>query len=285
MPLAVINARMSDRSFRAWRAFSPVARAILRRVDLFLAQTTGDAERLRLLGAERVEVSGNLKFDVPPPPADRTILEEMRRGIGDRPVLVAASTHPGEEAAILEAHLQVSLSGRRLLTILAPRHPARGDALAAEIAAAGLSLRRRSNDERIDGSTDIFLADTIGEMGLWYRIADLAFLGGSMVPRGGQNPIEPAKLHVPILHGVHVANFRDVYEALAAAGAVKLVNDGASLAECITLLMDDEAERARLAREAHACIERFSGALERTLDALEPYVASVCSGHEIAART
>jgi 3-deoxy-D-manno-octulosonic-acid transferase len=276
---------MSERSFRTWRAFSPVARAILQRVDLFLAQTPGDAERLRQLGAERVTVSGNLKFDVPPPSADGTVLEEMRRAIGDRPVFVAASTHPGEEAAVIEAHSQVSRSGRRLLTILAPRHPLRGDALAAEIAAAGLSVRRRSKAERIDMDTEIFLADTIGEMGLWYRLADLAFLGGSIVRRGGQNPIEPAKLQVPILHGKHVGNFRDIYDALATCHAAKRVDDGASLAESVKLLIDDEAERARLRREAEACIERFSGALERTLDALEPYVASVCSGYETSART
>jgi 3-deoxy-D-manno-octulosonic-acid transferase len=158
MPLALVNARMSERSARHWRYVAPFARAVLGRVDLCLAQTTTDSERLRALGASNVVVCGNLKFDAPPPPADTALVARMRAEIGEGFVLVAASTHAGEEAAILQAHREITRRGRPLLTILAPRHPQRGDELAAEIEAAGFSLRRRSRGEPIGAATDIYLA-------------------------------------------------------------------------------------------------------------------------------
>jgi 3-deoxy-D-manno-octulosonic-acid transferase len=199
----------------------------------------------------------------------------MRQDIGGRPVFVAASTHPGEEGAILAAHAAVRNSGRQLLTILAPRHPERGEALAAEIAAAGLRFARRSAGEPIGRDTEVYLADTIGEMGLWYRLADAAFLGGSIVARGGQNPIEPVKLGVPVLHGGHVENFRVVYDALAAADAVSVAGDAAALAAVVMRLTDEPQERLRMAERASACIAPFSGALDRTLDHLRPYLAQL----------
>ena len=174
-------------------------------------------------------MSGNLKFDVPPPPADEAALAALRQQIGGRPTLVAASTHPGEEAGIIMAHQNLRQAGTRILTILAPRHPERGDAVAELVRQAGLMVGRRSRGDRIREETEIYLGDTIGEMGLWYRLADVAFLGGSMVPRGGQNPIEPAKLMVPIVHGRHVSNFREVYDALAVADAVTAVGEANDL--------------------------------------------------------
>jgi 3-deoxy-D-manno-octulosonic-acid transferase len=284
VPLVVVNARMSERSFRGWRALAPLARTLLGSVSLTLPQSLADAERLRALGAGNVVVCGNLKFDAPPPPADVAVLAELEAAIGDRPVLLAASTHAGEEAAIIAAHVELRRSGMRLLTILAPRHPGRGEELEAEAAAAGLKVARRSRGAPVAPDSDIYLADTIGEMGLWYRLADVAFLGGSMVPHGGQNPIEPAKLRVPVLHGEHVGNFRDVYAALAEAKAVITVTDGPSLAAAARLLLEDRRERERLAREAFACVERFTGALERTLGALEPYVAPLSRDDAVASR-
>ena len=284
LPLVVVNARMSERSFRSWRTFTPLARAVLGRAGLYLAQTAADAERLRALGANRVVVSGNLKFDVPPPPADAATLTILRQQIAGRPTFVAASTHPGEEAAVIIAHREVIRDGTRLLTVLAPRHPDRGDAIAAQIAGAGLSVGRRSRHEPIADNVDVYLADSIGEMGLWYRLADVAFLGGSMVARGGQNPIEPAKLMVPIVHGSHIRNFRDVYDALDAAKAAVKVNDASALGATIKSLIENRSERERIARNAHSCIEQFSGALGRTLDALEPYFAPLCHADEATSR-
>jgi 3-deoxy-D-manno-octulosonic-acid transferase len=275
VPTIVVNARMSDRSFRRWRRLKPLASAILSKVELFIAQSSNDAIRLRELADARVITCGNLKFDVPPPQADEARLTTLRRDIGERRVLLAASTHPGEEAAIITAHLELARAGFRLLTTIAPRHPHRGHALMAEIAATPLSARCRSAGEEIPADTDIFIVDRIGEMGFWYRLADLAFLGGSLVAHGGQNPIEAAKLGVPILHGPHVGNFRDVYGALSKAGAAQLVHDGPSLAAAARALLQNPAERERMAREAHACVDRSTGALERTLEALEPYLAAL----------
>lgn len=273
LPLAVFNARMSERSFRSWQRFAPLAQAVLSRAELFLAQTPADAERLRALGAERVVVSGNMKFDVPPPAADSAIVEAMRGKVGGRTVFVAASTHPGEEAAVVAAHRELSTSGARLLTIIAPRHRERGDEVATLVQSAGLSLGRRSHGNEIGEGTDVYLADTIGEMGLWYRLADIAFLGGSMVPHGGQNPIEPAKLGIAIIHGSHVGNFRDVYDALDAANAAATVSDAADLAATVERLIETPGERERLSRGARACLQKFTGALDRTVDALGPYLA------------
>ena len=284
LPLTVVNARMSERSFRSWHAFAPFARTVLRHADLFLAQTPADAERLRTLGADRVTVCGNLKFDVPPPFADPEVLTRMRRAIGGRPVLVAASTHAGEEEAILAAHRQITQEGARLLTIVAPRHRERGEAIAALVLAEGLPLGLRSRGDALGERTSVFLADTIGEMGLWYGLADIAFLGGSIVPHGGQNPIEPAKLGVPIMHGAHLGNFREIYDALIEANASLMVNDASALAQAVKSLIERPDERQRLASAALACVERFTGALERTLDALEPYLAPLCYRNEAPAR-
>jgi 3-deoxy-D-manno-octulosonic-acid transferase len=284
VPLVVVNARMSERSFRTWRTAPALAQAVLGRADLWLAQSDADAARLLALGAERAVVSGNLKFDAPPPPADEAAVAALRGETGGRPVFVAASTHPGEEEAVIAAHRKLAAVRPSPLTILAPRHPERGPALATEIAAAGLQVSRRSQGEALTCETDIYLADTIGEMGLWYRLGDLAFLGGSLVSRGGQNPIEAAKLGTPVLHGPHVGNFREVYQALAEAKAVKAVQDEGSLMSAAESLISDEAERARLASAARACVARFTGALERTLDALAPYLAKLGASNAAPSR-
>jgi 3-deoxy-D-manno-octulosonic-acid transferase len=273
---------MSERSFRSWHALRPVARALMACIDLCLAQSLTDAQRLRGLGVSRVVVCGNLKFDVPPLPADAAAVELLRRQIGDRPVFLAASTHPGEEAPAIATHREIVRSNARLLTIVAPRHPERGEALAAEVAAAGLKAARRSRGDSIADETHVYVADTIGEMGLWYRLADVAFLGGSLVAHGGQNPIEPAMLGVPVLHGEHVWNFRDVYASFGEAKATVRVRDGAELAAAVRRLFEDAHERERLAREAHACVERFTGALDRTLRALDPYLGPAGNARALA---
>jgi 3-deoxy-D-manno-octulosonic-acid transferase len=283
LPLVVFNARMSERSFRGWRMFAPVARALMSRVDLCLAQTDADAARLATLGARSVSVCGNLKFDVPAPPADEEAVALLSRQIGDRFVFLAASTHPGEESAVLAAHADLVGRGARLVTIIAPRHPERGAALANETATVGLAVSRRSCGEAVTDGTSIYLADTIGEMGIWYRLADAAFLGGSIVLHGGQNPIEAAKLGAPILHGPHVRNFAEVYDAFAASCAALPVHDAASLANAVQGLMQDGGERERMAGAARSCAEGLTGALERTLVALGPYISGLVDDLTVAA--
>ena len=267
--LVLVNGRLSQRSARRWGFVPVAARTVMSMVDLVLAQTMVDAERFRALGAHNVRVCGNLKFDVPPPPADPAELEALRERVAGRPVFLAASTHPGEDAVVLDAHALIRQHVPNLLTVIAPRHPVRGQEIQSAAAQAGLPSALRSQGGAIDSATEIYVADTIGEMGLWYRLAGAAFLGGSIAPLGGQNPIEPAKLGVPILRGPDVSNFADVYRALADAGSIAVVADAAALADAVSLILADGEAAARHAREARACVESLAGAVDRTLAALE----------------
>jgi 3-deoxy-D-manno-octulosonic-acid transferase len=280
VPLVLVNGRLSARSFSRWRWADPFARALMSRIDLCLAQAADDGHRFDALGAASVAICGNLKFDADAPSADETALQGLRDAIAGRPVFVAASTHPGEEemltGALKEIGPTVSSSdysgGGGLLTIIVPRHPERGPAIAEAARAQDFTVALRSAGAPIGGKTQIYIADTIGEVGLWYRLATITFLGGSLIRHGGQNPIEPAKLAVPILHGPNIGNFADVYGALKDARAAVEVADQAALEAALMRLLADDAERKRLAREAHACVERFTGALDRTLAALQPFL-------------
>jgi len=280
VPLVLVNGRLSARSFGRWRWVGPVAHALMSRIDLCLAQSADDGHRFEALGAASVTVCGNLKFDAAAPAVDETALQELREAIAGRAVFVAASTHPGEEEMLTGALEQIrphtgSSAGSAvgdLLTIIVPRHPDRGPEIAKAIRAENFTVALRSAGEPIGSETQIYIADTIGEMGLWYRLATIAFLGGSLIRHGGQNPIEPAKLAVPIMHGPHFGNFTDVYGALKDARAAVVIDSQAALETALTRLLVDEAERQRLAREAHACVERFTGALDRTLVALQPFL-------------
>jgi 3-deoxy-D-manno-octulosonic-acid transferase len=270
--LLIVNGRMSERSYRRWRRLPGFIGAMLGRFELALAQTDGDAERLRALGAPRVQAIGNIKYDVAPPPADPDKLAILAEAVRGRPVLVAASTHPGEEALVAEAHAIASRETPGLLTLLIPRHPERGAEVAAAVAQAGLRTNRRSDGAIPDRLTDIHVADTIGELGLFYRLTRLAFLGGSLVPHGGQNPIEPAKLGAAILHGPHIHNFTAVYGALSAAGGTIPVRDGADLGAAVARLLRDEAALDGTAAGAAAAVEEMGGANRRAIEALEPFL-------------
>ena len=188
-------------------------------------------------------------------------------------MLFAASTHAGEDAAVLAAHAGLERRHPGLLTLIAPRHPERGPEIAGRAARAGLNAARRAAGQTVSPGTQVYVADTVAEMGLWYGAATLAFLGGSLVPHGGQNPVEAVMLGVPILVGPHVANFAEIYAALAAAGAARRVADAAALSDEAAALLGDAGARARMAREGKACVARFAGALERTMDALAPFLA------------
>jgi 3-deoxy-D-manno-octulosonic-acid transferase len=270
--LIIVNARMSERSFRRWGKFPGFITSMLSRFELALAQTEADALRLRQLGAPRVHAIGNIKYDVTPPPADPEKLAIIAAAVKGRPVFVAASTHAGEEEQVAEAHRIAKASVPALLTILIPRHPDRGAEVAATVFRAGLSVSRRSEGVLPDATTDIYVADTIGELGLFYRQSRLAYLGGSLITHGGQNPIEPAKLGNAILHGPHVHNFTEVFAALAAAGGALEIEDAAGLAAAIVRLIKDRAVNTRMAEAARAKVLEMSGANQRTIDALEPFL-------------
>ena len=221
LPMVLINGRMSQRSFPRWRRMSNTISALLGRFDVCLAQSELDGERFSTLGSRNVVVTGNLKLDVAAPPADPAKLERLMSMTRGRPVVVAASTHPGEEEILIEAHKTLAGFFPGLLTVIVPRHPDRGEAVARLIAASGLHAGLRSREEQPSATTDIYVADTMGELGLFYRLAPIVFMGGSLVEHGGQNPIEAIKLGASVVHGPHVFNFSDVYEALDAAGGAR----------------------------------------------------------------
>jgi 3-deoxy-D-manno-octulosonic-acid transferase len=268
--LMVVNARMSERSFRRWKSFPSAITDLLRRFELCLAQTAADAERLTALGAPRVSAVGNLKFDVTPPPADPVKLESLQNAVAGRPLLVAASTHPGEEDIAARAHLAAKTLHPNLLTIIVPRHPERGADLAHQLFRMGLGVCRRSEGVLPDRHTDIYIADTIGEMGLFYRLGRIAFVGGSFSDRGGQNPIEAAKLGAAVLHGPDVRNFRDIYASLDAAGASLALADPAALEREVIRLLRDKVALDRMTQAGRAIVADMSGAVNRTIAALEP---------------
>jgi len=272
LPMVLINGRMSHRSFPRWRRMSSTIEALLGRFDVCLAQSALDAERFATLGSRNVVTTGNLKLDVPAPPADPAKLERLMSVTRGRPVVVAASTHPGEEEQLVQAHRTLAGFFPSLLTIIVPRHPDRGAAIADLVAASGLYGALRSREELPISATDIYVADTMGELGLFYRLAPIVFMGGSLVEHGGQNPIEAVKLGASIVHGPHVFNFTDVYEALDAAGGARRAETQEALVKQLgQLLANPKAREASLAASERV-VEQLGGALERTLSALEPYL-------------
>src|SRR6202047_1388313 len=214
LPMVLINGRMSHRSFPRWRRVSGTISALLGQFEVCLAQSRVDADRFTALGSRNVVVTGNLKLDVPAPPADFTKLERLMSVTRGRPIVVAASTHPGEEEILIETHKTLAGFFPGLLTVIVPRHADRGAAIARTIEASGLHASLRSREELPTAATDIYLADTMGELGLFYRLAPIVFMGGSLVEHGGQNPIEAIKTGAAIVPGPLAFNFTDVYEAL-----------------------------------------------------------------------
>lgn len=274
-PLIQVNGRMSERSFRGWRRVPRSIGALLSRFELCLMQTVDDARRLEALGAPRVSTTGNLKFDVPAPGAEPQAAMALAGAVGYRPVFLAASTHEGEDEVVLEAHRLMSPRLNNLLTVIAPRHPERGAAIAALAERLDLQSVRRSEGALPSPRHAVYVADTLGEMGLFYRAAPVAFLGGSIVRHGGQNPIEPAKLGAAIVHGPHVFNFAAVYEALKRNGATVEIADAGGLAAAALSLLTDKAERIRQREAASETVAALGGALDRTLAAIEPYFLSL----------
>jgi 3-deoxy-D-manno-octulosonic-acid transferase len=249
IPAAMVNARISPASARAWGRWAPgLAAQLLARFALVVAQSQDDAARLRALGAANAVCWGNLKAAAEPLPADEAELARLRALIGDRPVWLAASTHPGEDEVALAAHRTAASRLPGLLTIIAPRHPQRGPEVAA--LATPLPTARRAAGEDPGPGTAIYVADTLGELGLFFRLAGVALVGASLVPKGGHNPLEPARLGCPILFGPHTEHFREVTDDLLAAGGARRVADAATLAETVGDVLTNPQHGAAMARAA-----------------------------------
>lgn len=275
IPLILVNGRVSERSFNRWQRIPSAIGALLSRFDLCLAQSTADSQRLLRLGAPRISSTGNLKLDVPAPPVDQPTLHRFDALIGLRAVIAAASTHAGEETAIIAAHRQLREKYPTLLTVIAPRHPGRGPAIAAIAEAAGLAVGLRSRGDLPKRDVNVYVADTLGELGLVYRIAPIVFMGGSLASHGGQNPIEAVRLGAAVLHGPHVWNFAEIYATLDEAHGAELVADENALTTHLAAWLAEPATPAEVADAAAQTMEKLSGALERTLAALDPYLVQL----------
>jgi 3-deoxy-D-manno-octulosonic-acid transferase len=272
IPMILINGRVSERSFSRWRLIPGVIAALLAPFDLCLAQSAVDAQRYAELGAPRVSSTGNLKLDVPAPPADEAVLQRLREIIGSRPVVAAASTHAGEETAILAAHRRLRARFPSLLTLIAPRHPERGQSIAAMAEVAGLAVALRSRRAQPMPDVDVYVADTLGELGLVYRLAPIVFMGGSLAEHGGQNPIEAIRLGAAVLHGPHVWNFGEIYTTLDEAQGAAPVHDEEALTDRLGAWLANAEARKSVAAAATKTVEQLGGALQRTFAALDPYL-------------
>ncbi len=246
-PLALVNARLSPRSFARWRRLPGFARTLFSTLALVQAQSAADAERLHALGAPGGVVPGNLKFAAPPLPVLGPTLHALREAIAGRPVWLAASTHPGEDAMVMSAHTSLAERHAGLLTIIVPRHPQRGAEIAA--IAGDVPVTRRACGQGPPAPGGVWVADTLGELGLFYAAAGIAFVGGSLVAHGGQNPLEPARLGCAVAVGPHTVNFAEPVAALAEARALDIVADAAALARWVDMMLSDDARR-RAAGEA-----------------------------------
>ncbi|MBV8849202.1 MAG: 3-deoxy-D-manno-octulosonic acid transferase [Methylobacteriaceae bacterium] len=275
LPLVIVNARLSPASFSRWKRARKAAADAFGSIDLCLAQTREDAQRFAKLGTKKVRVAGNTKFDTTPPPADPAELSALTGRVGARPVWAAISTHEGEEEIVADVHLALQARFPSLLTIVAPRHPERAAAITQMLVGKGLRVLRRSRGGGVGNDTDIYLADTLGEVGLVYRLCKLAFIGRSLSANGGgQNPIEAAKLNCAILHGPHVGNFREAYAALDDGAGAFAVEDRQALSNVVARLLSDAQTLRRTARHAARIAEEQSGATARVMQAIAPYLAS-----------
>lgn len=271
VPIYLINARLSERSAAGYRRLPSLMRPTLARLAGSAAQTEADAARLVALGAGNVRVTGNLKFDVAPPADLATRALELRRLFANRFVLLAASTREGEEALILDACLGLGIPD--LLLVIVPRHPQRFAEVAAALASRGVDFARRSRRESVGPATEAFLGDSMGEMAAYYAAADVAFIGGSLLPYGGQNLIEAAAAGCPLLFGPHTWNFHEAAEVAVAQGAARRIADAEALAQAVQRLHGDAAARQAMAEAGRRFSQAHKGATDKVMALLEPALA------------
>lgn len=275
IPLVIANARLSERSAAGYKKLGKFMRTLLRRITLIAVQNAEDGERFIGLGLKRAQlnVTGSLKFDISVTPELAARAVTLRsQWAPQRPVWIAASTHDGEEKIILDAHRQLLNTFPNLLLILVPRHPDRFGVAQELVRKAGLEYILRSAGTVPAAGTQVVIGDTMGELMLLYGIADVAFVGGSLIERGGHNPLEPAAHAIPVLMGPHIFNFKDICARLQEADGLITVTDAASLVEQITSLLSDDDYRRYYGRHAVDVLRKNQGALQNLLALLEPYL-------------
>jgi 3-deoxy-D-manno-octulosonic-acid transferase len=269
VPVALVNARLSERSLRRGRRFGGLMAEAARAITVVAAQTEADAARIRSLGAPKVAVTGSIKFDVVPPQAALDTGASLRARFADRPVLLCASTREGEEALILDAYTRLKDRPAGMLLAIVPRHPQRFDEVGQLVRARGLSLQRRSQMTDAPVDADVLLGDSMGEMFAYYAACDCAYIGGSLLPLGGQNLIEACALGKPVLVGEHTFNFLDATEEAVAAGAALRAVDADDLVALAVRLLCDADERRIMGNKAAQFASRHRGATLRTVELLQ----------------
>jgi 3-deoxy-D-manno-octulosonic-acid transferase len=271
IPLALVNARISARSAEGWKRAPQTAQALLSAFDGILAIDPEVAARFSSLGARDVRVTGSLKADAPPLPADAKKLEALQNAIGTRPIFLASSTHAGEDETLLPAQDVLRKSHPDLLTIVVPRHPDRGEEIA--MLCGSRPVKRRAKGELPDDSTAIYVADTMGELGLFYRLAKIAFMGGSLIAHGGQNPLEPARLDCAVMAGPHTDNFTAAYDAIFEAQGSGRVVTSADIAALAHRVLSEPSTAAAMIEGAARGAAALGGAVGKTRAFIEDLLA------------
>lgn len=268
--MAMINARMSETSFRRWKRLPFLIKPLLQAFQFCIAQSAPDAGRLATLGAHNVSFLGNLKSASPPLSVDPRDVHKVKAMFGRRPRWLAASTHPGEEIMIAKVHRHLVMQFPDLLTVIVPRHANRGDEIAMDLANLGLPIIRRSLGQAVRDNTAIYLGDSMGEMGLYYRLANIVLMGGSLIEHGGQNPLEAARLDAALLFGPHMFNFTDQADVMIDSGGAVVVTGVEDLVEHVALLLSDGAEVDRRAKAAAAAADDGHDVVAAILQQLAP---------------
>ncbi|MBT7954554.1 MAG: 3-deoxy-D-manno-octulosonic acid transferase [Rhodospirillaceae bacterium] len=269
IPMVLVNGRISANSFAGWQRARSLIRALLQGFTLCLGQSQEDVDRLVLLGSRHTKNLGNLKFAVPALPVDDQEFASLKTLIGERPCWLAASTHPGEEEIIAEVHKQLKNTHSDLLTVIVPRHPTRGEDIAEALQRLDVRLALRSTNSPLTADTDIYIADTMGELGLFFRLTDIVFMGKSLVPLGGQNPLEALRLECAVIHGPHMANFQWMSEQMLSDGCSLQVNNAEELSNAVTQLLMDVAKKDQMIRQGNAFVDSQSQVTERVAQEIE----------------
>ncbi|MCC9624323.1 3-deoxy-D-manno-octulosonic acid transferase [Thalassospira sp. MA62] len=272
--IVLVNGRISAKSFKGYSRFSSFIRPVLKAFDLILTQSGDETERFSKLGADNVLTVGNLKFAARPLPADPDKLSHLRDQIGSRPVWLASSTFDGEESIVGDIHKNLRDAHTGLLSIIVPRHPNRADDIETELVGNGLVVARRSKNDPITDTTDVYLADTIGELGLFYRVSPFCFMGKSLCAVGGQNPLEPARLECGVLHGPDMSNFKTISSEMLKDGACRVVTDAKDLERQVNALLHNPQTAKTLGTKGLAYANSKAEVLARTMDAIAPLMAA-----------
>lgn len=270
-PIVLLNGRVSDDSFEKWMKYGSLRKKIMNCFDVVIPQSREDGMKLREMGAKKVSYFGNLKYGAPALPFESDALAELQRMIGNRKIWLAASTHPGEEEEILKAHALIKEKLYGVLTIIVPRHPRRGHTIRSAIS-PHMNTSLRSNNEKILEDTEIYIADTIGELGIFFRLAPIVFIGGSLVEHGGHNPIEAAHLDSAIITGPNMDNFAEILEEFGKAGAISVAHNAEELAHTVFELWHNPQKRTAMARLANKHIKEKSDILADIIEEIEQYL-------------